>query len=425
MFNASSFTLCRKAIAERDNQIVSFIQDILGNIYAQNEILRAFEHLDTPSAIKTAEYLDSLTQNQRSSLPLAGIPFAVKDIIDVKGMPTNFGCKAPIGYTATTEANIIKLLRAQGAIVLGKSVTTELAFLEPSATLNPRGHEFTPGGSSSGSAASVAANLLPLAIGTQTGGSIIRPAAFCGIFAIKPTFGLIDRFGILNQSPSLDTIGFMANDLQDLSQVMRLCTAACPPRYRNKTLRIGALQDDLIETADPCTLQLLTETSQKCKDLIFPISSPIPLEKCVQLRMLINNFELHHQFNCIVQAHQKNLSQHVLTAYADGGTVCTNQYFDALNKTTSLRAQFASLFEEFDALIMPASLGEPPKGLDSTGDPVFNGPWTLLGFPVVNLPVAKGPNGMPLCLQLIGSLNRDLELLENAKRLSIYLHLSE
>ena len=348
-----------------------------------------------------------------------------KDIIDVEGMPTKFGCTAPIGYMAETDTDIIKILKAQGAIALGKSVTTELACLEPSATLNPRGHDFTPGGSSSGSAALVAANLLPLSIGTQTGGSIIRPAAFCGIFAIKPTFGLIDRFGVLSQSPSLDTIGFMSNDLQDLLQVMQLCTATCPPRYRNERFSVGLLQDGLIETADPCTLQLLANTTEICKGLIFPIPSPMPLERCVELRMLINNFELHHQFNYLVHEHPTNLSKHIHTAHASGGTICTSQYFEALNETTSLRVQFSALFKKVDALIMPATLGEPPRGLGSTGNPIFNGPWTLLGFPVVNLPIGTGPNGMPLCLQMIGAPHRDLELLGSAKRLWNYLFPSD
>ena len=227
--SANHFKQCRSAIAQNGHSIETFIQTVLADIKTVNAELGLFEYIDEATALSEAASLDALPPEQRATLPLAGLPFAVKDIIDVAGMPTAFGCVAPIGYNAQTDASIVKQFKAQGALVIGKAVTTELAFLEPSRTRNPRGLDFTPGGSSSGSAAVVAANLLPLAIGTQTGGSVIRPAAFCGVFAIKPSFGLIDRFGVLSQSPSLDTIGFMANELIDLVQVMQVCTPSAVP----------------------------------------------------------------------------------------------------------------------------------------------------------------------------------------------------
>ena len=216
----------------------ALIADVLKNIDAQDARLGLFEYVARQEALSAARALDK-APNLRNELPLYGMPFAVKDIINVAQMPTKFGCKAPIGYVAQSDAAVVRKLRSLGAIIIGKTVTTELAFLEPSRTLNPRGTAYTPGGSSSGSAAVVSADLLPLTIGTQTGGSVIRPASYCGVFAIKPSFSLIDRFGVLSQSPSLDTVGMMANSLEDLSEVI---DAFCPVRLaspRNEPLKIG------------------------------------------------------------------------------------------------------------------------------------------------------------------------------------------
>ena len=348
---------------------------------------------------------------------MAGLPFAVKDIIDVAGMPTAFGCAAPIGYNAQTDASIVKQLKAQGALVIGKTVTTELAFLQPSRTRNPRGLDFTPGGSSSGSAAVVAANLLPLAIGTQTGGSVIRPAAFCGIFAIKPSFGLIDRFGVLSQSPSLDTIGFMANELGDLAQVIQFCTPSAAPRPAKKPFSIAMIEGRFTEQAAPYMKTLSSDIGAACAPHITNVTLDDVLARCAAVRSKINDYELHHQFNNLVQNHPQRLSSHILNAHKAGAAISTSSYFDALNETTALRDVCSALLNEYDCLLMPSTLGEAPKGLGSTGNSLFNGPWTLLGLPVVHLPVSTGPNSMPIGVQVIGALHRDQELLQQAQKI--------
>ena len=414
---ASHFKQCRSAIAQNGQSIEAFIKTVLANIKTVNAELGLFEYIDEATVLSDAARLDALPQEQRAALPLAGLPFAVKDIIDVADMPTAFGCAAPIGYSAQTDASIVKQLKAQGALVIGKTVTTELAFLEPSRTRNPRGLNFTPGGSSSGSAAVVAANLLPLAIGTQTGGSVIRPAAFCGVFAIKPSFGLIDRFGVLSQSPSLDTIGFMANALEDLVQVIQFCTPSAAPRPAKKPFSIALIEGNFIEQAAPYMKTLSGDISATCAPHITNVTLDDILARCAVLRGKINDYELHHQFNNLVQTHPQRLSSHILNAHKAGAAISTSSYFDALNETTALRLACSALLDEYDCLLMPSTLGEAPKGLASTGNSLFNGPWTLLGLPVVHLPVAKGPNSMPIGVQVIGALHRDQELLQQAQKI--------
>ena len=414
---ASHFKQCRSAIAQNGQSIEAFIKTVLANIKTVNAELGLFEYIDEATVLSDAARLDALSQEQRAALPLAGLPFAVKDIIDVADMPTAFGCAAPIGYSAQTDASIVKQLKAQGALVIGKTVTTELAFLEPSRTRNPRGLDFTPGGSSSGSAAVVAANLLPLAIGTQTGGSVIRPAAFCGVFAIKPSFGLIDRFGVLSQSPSLDTIGFMANALEDLAQVIQFCTPSAAPRPAKKPFRIALIEGNFIEQAAPYMKKLSDDISAACAPHITNVTLDDILARCAVLRGKINDYELHHQFNNLVQTHPQRLSSHILNAHKAGAAISTSSYFDALNETTALRQACSALLDEYDCLLMPSTLGEAPKGLASTGNSLFNGPWTLLGLPVVHLPVAKGPNSMPIGVQVIGAMHRDQELLQQAQKI--------
>jgi Asp-tRNA(Asn)/Glu-tRNA(Gln) amidotransferase A subunit family amidase len=410
----STLTQCNATRKRNAQTFEAFIASVIDAIRARDHDLGLFAYLAETEALAAARALDAHHKSFQS-LPLAGIPIAVKDIIDVAGMPTTFGCAAPIGYYAKQDASIVRRLKAQGAIVVGKSVTTELAFLEPACTLNPRGETFTPGGSSAGSAAVVSAGLLPLAIGAQTGGSVIRPAAFCGVSAIKPTFGLLDRFGVLSQSPSLDTLGFMANDLDDLALAMTACAPLAPAQPKPDALKVALLNSDLVNTAEDYMLALMDQLSDEFCETSCRIFQDHGLASCVEVRNQINDYELHHQFNSLCRDHSSTLSNHIKQAHQRGAQISTETYFSALTDAARLRETFAKLLIEYDCLIMPSTLGEPPKGLSSTGSSVFNGPWTLLGFPVVHLPLSTGPNGMPIGLQVIGAPYTDLNLLQSAK----------
>lgn len=393
----------------------ALIANVLKNIDAQDARLGLFEYVARQEALSAARALDK-APNLRNELPLYGMPFAVKDIINVAQMPTKFGCKAPIGYVAQSDAAVVRKLRSLGAIIIGKTVTTELAFLEPSRTLNPRGTAYTPGGSSSGSAAVVSADLLPLAIGTQTGGSVIRPASYCGVFAIKPSFSLIDRFGVLSQSPSLDTVGMMANSLEDLSEVI---DAFCPVRLaspRNEPLKIGMLHSGLISQADEYVLDILNSMQIQNSDMITPVEENLGLDNCVSLRNDINNFELNETFSSLLNNYPEDISLHIHQAARAGREISNQDYFGALQTVVFQRDAFARLFEKHDYLMMPSTIGEASLGLSSTGSSIFNGPWTLMGFPAVNLPISKGPNEMPVGIQLIGPQMCDQQLLFDARR---------
>ncbi|MDG1936473.1 MAG: amidase [Paracoccaceae bacterium] len=393
----------------------ALISQVLMNIDSQDARLGLFEFVANEEALTAARALDE-APNLRSEFPLYGMPFAVKDIIDVARMPTKFGCRAPIGYMAQSDAAVVRKIKSLGAIIIGKTVTTELAFLEPSRTLNPCGTAYTPGGSSSGSAAVVSADLLPFAIGTQTGGSVIRPASYCGIFAIKPSFSLIDRFGVLSQSPALDTVGFMANSLEDLSEVI---DAFCPLNLtspKNEPLKIGMLHSGLISQADGYVLDILNTMQLQNSDMITPVEENLKLDDCVSLRNDINNFELNEKFSRLLNDHPEDISSHIHQAARAGRAVSNSDYFGALEAVVSLRDGFAGLFEKHDYLMMPSTIGEAPLGLSSTGSSIFNGPWTLMGFPVVNLPIFKGPNEMPVGIQLIGPQMCDQQLLFDARR---------
>jgi Asp-tRNA(Asn)/Glu-tRNA(Gln) amidotransferase A subunit family amidase len=258
-------------------------------------------------------------------------------------------------------------------------------------------------------------------MGTQTGGSVIRPAAFCGVPAIKPTFGLIDRFGVLSQSPSLDTIGFMGNDLDDLAKIMTVCIPLAPAQPKPDALKIALLDSDFVNTAEDYMIALMDQLAHVFCEGTHRIFQDHGLSRCVDVRNQINDYELHHQFNSFCCDHSSNLSHHIKQAHYRGAKIETETYFSALTETAMLKETFNELLIEYDCLVMPSTLGEPPKGLSSTGSSVFNGPWTLLGFPVVHLPLSTGPNGMPIGLQVIGAPYTDLSLIQNAKTIATRL----
>ena len=415
----TSFSTINECQAFRTAQSLSceaFITTLLDNIWTQDQDLGAFEYLAISQALAAARYIDANPEKYRSA-HLAGIPVAIKDIIDVANMPTTFGCAAPIGYRAARDATIVRRLKAQGAIIIGKTVTTELAFLNPARTHNPHGAAHTPGGSSAGSAAAVAAGMLPLAVGTQTGGSVIRPAAFCGVFGLKPSFGLLDRFGVLSQSPSLDTLGFMANDITDLVHAVTACATLAPNRHSTGKIKLAELRCDLVTTAEPYMQAMMDQLGQKMRYNLSVITKDFGLSRSVEIRNLINDYELHHKFNDLCLKHGDTLSDPLKQAHLRGAQIGPASYFAGLEETTKLRDTFVQLLADYDCLLMPSTLGEAPHGLSSTGSSIFNGPWTLLGFPVIHLPLFTGPKGMPIGVQLIGAPYSELSLLNIAKRL--------
>jgi len=328
-------------------------------------------------------------------------------------------------------------LKAAGAVIFGKTVTTELASMAPAHTINPYGRSHTPGGSSAGSAAAVAAGMVPLAIGTQTGGSVIRPASFCGTFGFKPSFGLIPRTGILAQSPSMDTVGVFANHVEDLALVTDALAgfdgidasvlAAPGPRLAEiaaervpVTPTFALVHLPFIDRATDAMRDALMELVDVLGNQVFETGLPQAFEEAVTARETVNLAEMakcYYRYG----TQRDELSDALQTMLARGESILARDYLAALDWRALISAGLDEIFERCDVILTPAALGEAPADLGTTGDPVFNGLWTFSGHPVVTIPLFEGPNGMPMGLQMIGQKGLDGRLLRTARWLVAHI----
>lgn len=330
-----------------------------------------------------------------------GLPIGIKDLIDTADFPTTYGSPRYRGHRPARDAACVAALKKAGAVILGKTVTTEFAVFNPGKTRNPRDPSRTPGGSSSGSAAAVADGMVPAALGSQTAASIIRPAAFCGCIGWKPTFGTFSLQGVHPLSPSLDTLGFFVSDL-DLVPVLYEMLAGIRLRPAKAT-RFALCRTEAWPAAEASTQaaieKLATEEVQLSPGLVEAQIRIMGAEAAISLR---NEPEPSPK----------------LRAFLDAGRAVTPQQLqEAQQSAAQGRAEIDRIFERCDALITPATVGEAPVGLDSTGDPLFSRIWTLLGTPCVSLPLLTGPAGMPLGVQVIGPRGRDDVLLAAARSL--------
>ena len=408
--------------ALRQNAIscVDIAQALIARVEKEDNALQSIEHLNKENLLEQAQQLDSDFKT-KSGLPLYGVPIGVKDIIDVAGMPTGFGSQAPIGYEATVDADVVYKLRQAGALIAAKTVSTELAFFAPSKTHNPNNLSHTPGGSSAGSAASVAAGLLPLSIGTQTAGSVIRPASFCGVFGLKTTYGLLDRQGVLSQSPSLDTLGFMSRTLPDLDLILQGITALAQPEATHRPLRVACLDFDAIQSIEPSMCHMLDRVTESLEQSdgsgvsVTKVKLSSAFDHALKCRTVINLYELKHAFADLYKQYPSHLKSETCKAYEESLGIEEKEYLAAIESVRPVRAEINELFKSIDYLVTPAALGPAPSGLGATGNPILAAPWTLLGHPSLSLPVATDEQGMPLGLQLIGNHFKDRQLVSDAK----------
>lgn len=364
--------------------------------------VQAWEHLDLKDALKEARACDS---GPRRGI-LHGIPIGVKDIIDVVGMPCRMGSPIYANHVSKADAAMVALARAAGAVVLGKTVTTELAWFHPGKTRNPHHSEYTPGGSSSGSAAAVAAGMVPIAFGTQTAGSVIRPAAYCGVVGFKPSFGLIPRAGIKSQSESLDTPGWMANCVADIALMAEALTWDSRFRLTAETVlpRIGLLRLPEHDQASESMREAIEETAK-----VFTASgakvSVLPTPKAFNglnaAQTVIQLFEAARSYFGEYSQHRDSLSLRLAGLLEEGRLISWERYRGAQSVVQTARATLPALFQNFDALLLPAAAGSAPHGLDATGDPVFNRATTALHLPALTLPHFKDVNQLPLGIQLL------------------------
>jgi amidase len=394
------------------------IEDCLAQIDMQDEAIGAWEFVDASGARARARELD---QSDRHGL-LHGMAIGVKDIIDVAGMPTTNGSSIYSGHVARRDAACVALARTAGAIIVGKTVSTELATFVPSRTRNPQNLEHTPGGSSAGSAAAVSAGMVPLAFGTQTAGSVIRPAAYCGVVGFKPTFGLVPRSGVKMQSDTLDTVGVFSRTIDDAYLwylAMTGASEATPLPAMDRALRVSLVSNFMqhadvdMSVAVAEAADALSSAGVRVREMRLPglFDSAQSDQRVVQFAENARHYQLEHT------QHRDKLAPALAEALDKGGAIPAGDYAEARERLESARKQADYLFSDCDAWLMPSAQGAAPKGFQTTGDPVFNRLVTALHLPAVNLPVYRSKSRMPLGLQLVGARHQDEKLLAIAAKL--------
>ena len=389
------------AIARRDVTAEAIVSDCLDRIDEREGIVGAWAFVDRELALRAARDCDRGV----SKGALHGVPIGVKDIIDTADMPTEMGSPIYRGYRPRADAACVALLRAAGAVILGKTVTAEFAGVTPGKTAHPLDPSHTPGGSSSGSAAAVADFMVPAALGTQTGGSVIRPAAFCGVFGYKPSFGRFNRAGVKPAAESLDTIGLIARTIDDL----RLLDAAligemAAPQPPAQPPVIGLCRTHLWKNAEAATVAAIEDTAARLAAAgakVIETELPDEFAALTGARERINNYERSRALAYEWHHHREQLSERLCRAIERGFALSYDDYSAAMALTEQCRARIGGIFGSVEILLTPATPGEAPKGLDSTGDPRFQEMWTQLHVPTLTLPTHRGPAGLPVGIQLV------------------------
>ena len=422
----------------RDGIISSqqLIEACLARIRAVDPQVQAWAFLDSDHARAQARAADDRRLSGQSIGGLHGVPVAIKDIFDTADMPTEYGSPIYEGRTPSRDATVVSLLRAAGAIILGKTVTTEFAYFFPGKTRNPHNPEHTPGGSSSGSAAAVAANMTPLAIGSQTNGSTIRPAAYCGVIGFKPTQGLISRHRVFALSRTLDHVGLFACSIDDIALLAEQLTAYdendpdSRPRARIPFVAIAAEEPPLVpvfafiktpiwERADDDTKEGFAEIIEHLGAQVEEVELFPSAQKAWQWHQTIMSAEMAANLEHEWKENADNLSEPLRVQIERGREVRAVEYQRALRQIAPIHESFVELFEQrYDAILTPAAPSAAPKGITDTGDPSFCTLWTLCGMPCITLPLLESGDGLPIGVQLVGPRHGDAKLLRSARWLA-------
>jgi Asp-tRNA(Asn)/Glu-tRNA(Gln) amidotransferase A subunit family amidase len=396
----------------------------------------AWAHLDRDVALRQARDADEF---RKSGLPIGalhGLPVGIKDIIDTTDYPTECGTVLHQGRQPENDATLVSLLKEAGAIILGKTVSTELAVYAPGKTRNPHNPDHTPGGSSSGSAAAVAAAMVSLSVGTQTNGSVIRPAAYCGVFGYKPSFGRISRYGVLEQSPPLDTVGVFARDLADLALIadvlMRFdnrdqaMTPIAPPCLASIMAQEVPVDPHFAFMRTPVWEQIDGATKDGLREMIEFTNEVQP--KTVDIVDMPDSFaELHEDHRKVMESDlarsfadeyqrgKAQLSDVLCEMIERGQQVSDDDYQKSVARMQEYNAFLDEVFEDYDAILTPATPGAAPAGIEATGSPVMNTIWTFCGTPAINLPILQSADGLPMGVQIVGEKNDDARLFRSTR----------
>ena len=404
-----------------------YVTAFLEHIKNREPEVGAWIFLDPEMALQQAREADK-RRRDKSSGKLNGLPIGIKDIIDTKDMPTENGSLIHKDRRPPEDAHLVKLLRDAGAVIMGKCVTTEFALSAPGKTKNPKDLECTPGGSSSGSAAAVSDYMIPLAIGSQTGGSVLRPASFTGILGLKPTFGTISRSGMSPISERLDHPGIYANSIDDIRLVASVILSYDKKdldmdsnySFRNasnlkKPLKFAFIKGPVWGSGDQ-------DMQEKIKQFVDNSNLEIPsvelgddFIEAARCHEIIMNGSISRSLANYYENNKSKLHPFTITRFESGKSVSTNSYIDAIEKAKKMKQTLSEIFLKFDAIITPAAPGQAPRDLMNTGNAIFNGYWTMLGVPAISLPLLEGKDGLPIGIQVITSWNKEAELLDISK----------
>jgi Asp-tRNA(Asn)/Glu-tRNA(Gln) amidotransferase A subunit family amidase len=394
---------------------VELAEACLARIAEREPAIHAWAYIDPEQVLAQARACDA---GQPHGL-LHGVPVGIKDIIDTADMPTEYGSKIYAGNRPMADAACVNAIRAAGGIVMGKTVTAELATSFQGKTANPHNVAHTPGGSSSGSAAALGDCMVPLALGTQTGGSTVRPASYCGVVGYKPSYGLIPRNGVKQVSETLDTVGLMARTVADVALLAAAITgrAALAKTTREQPPRIGIWRTFELAEAAPETVAALDGAARKLAAAGAAVAEARMHKLFAELggaHRDIQYFEMTQSLGFELRRHPGDISA-MLRGQIEEGMQCTPERYDrSLAIAAQCRELIDKVFAEFDVLLTPGAPGEAHVGLEGTGSAVFNRNWTLLRLPCVSVPAARGPQGLPVGVQVVGRYARDAQMLATA-----------
>lgn len=411
--NLSSLTASESYMLIREGSVTceGLIRACLDRIEAREPLVHAWVHMDADAAIKRAKALDHAGVQG----PLHGIPVAVKDIVSVAGMPVRYGSCIYENNAAAVDAACVVQLRNAGAVLVGKSSTTEFAYFQPSATANPINILHTPGGSSSGTAAAVADGMVPVGIGSQTAGSLIRPAAYCGIFGFKPTYARENLSGIKSLAPSLDTIGWVGRSIDD---VELLRSVFCSESFRpiepfEGRPRIGFTFMPEWDAVEPYAQRSFEDTLGQLGAVADLVEVPAGVfDGLADIQKAIMAYEAARSLAWEYDSHRSRMSDAICELISHGAQIPYSTYVRAQSAAARRIAGISRVFDDLDGIIAPSATGVAPLGLHATGDPVMSRSFTLLGLPNLTVPCGRGPDGLPLGVQIVCAKDRDRETLQ-------------
>jgi Asp-tRNA(Asn)/Glu-tRNA(Gln) amidotransferase A subunit family amidase len=391
-----------------------------GELSADAAISQSLEAIGTQE--KTIGAFVCLAGNARAAAsgPLRGIAIGIKDIMDTADFPTEMGSPIYQGFRSRGDASVVAALRQAGATIIGKTTTTAFASNDPTATLNPRNHGHTPGGSSSGSAAAVAAGMIPLALGTQTGGSVIRPASFCGVAAIKPSYRLLPTVGVKCYSWTLDTVGLFAAAIQDLARGLSALTnrSELLPAAAIETPRIGVVTQDFAGAPEGTggeALRVATVAAERAGASVRMLSLPEIVAEAWRIHPTVQEFEAHQALAWEYRTHYDAMPPLLRARLDESAGTTPAAYDEARGIANRARRALMKVFDEVDVILTFSAPGAAPKGLASTGDARFNRLWTLMGVPCVNIPAHVAEGGLPVGVQIIARFGDDAGALAAAR----------